>query len=76
MFYAYEYLPSCITCIMYVYALCVLCACSAHKGQKRVSSPLELELQVSVLHSVDAGNPGQVFSMSLNHRANSPSLQD
>ena len=38
-------------CVMYI---CVPCTCSAHKGQKEASCPLEL--QVVVNHHVDTGD--------------------
>lgn len=49
LFYVY----GCCAC-MYVFAPHV---CSVLKGQKRVSDPLELELELVVSHQMDAGFP-------------------
>ena len=46
---------------MYV---CAPCAYNVHPGQKRVSNPLELELQMVVSHHVglEHGSPGRAES--------------
>lgn len=36
--------------------ICSLCLYSAHRGQKKVLDPLELELQTNVSHHVNIGN--------------------
>lgn len=41
--------------------VCVLPARSAHKGQKKTSSPLELELQKVVSDHVDTGSHNDVL---------------
>lgn len=53
--------------------LCAPCACLVSRGQKKVLDPLNLKLQTSVGHCVDAGNQTQVickrgqFSEHLSH---------
>lgn len=39
----------------YEYFACMYCACSAFGDQKRVSDPLELELEMAVSHDVGEG---------------------
>ena len=46
--------------VMYI---SVSCTCSAHKGKKEASYPLELELQMAVNHHVGTGD--SVFSFCL-----------
>lgn len=41
--------------------MCILYACSTHRGQKGASDRLELELQAAVSHRVGGGNRTQVF---------------
>ena len=38
--------------------MCTMCVSVAGRGQKRVSDPLELELQMVVSHHVGAENKG------------------
>lgn len=44
--------------------LCELCASIAHSGQKTVTYPLQLELQVVVIYPVGARNQGQICEKS------------
>lgn len=48
---SFMYVYGCFACVY----ICVLCVCSAHGGRKRVSEPLELELQVFVSCPEGAG---------------------
>jgi hypothetical protein len=50
----------CFACIY----VCVLYAYSTHRDQRRVSDPLELELQLSVSCHVGAGNGTRVLCKS------------
>jgi hypothetical protein len=55
--------------------VCTLCACSAHKGQKRASDHLKLEMQMVVRHHVGTSHRTQVQWVStgdLSHWAISP----
>lgn len=36
--------------------VCVMCACLVLLGDREVSDPIELELQVVLSHCIDAGN--------------------
>ena len=54
LFYLYECLPACMS----VHCVCVpgMCVPGAHRGQKRASDPLELELWMVISNDVGAGN--------------------
>lgn len=47
----------CFACL-YTYSLC---ACSTHRGQKRVIEPLELDLQIPVSGVGDSGNQALIL---------------
>lgn len=53
--------------------MCAMCVPGACRGQKRVSDPLELELQMVVSHNAGAGNrPWNFWYSSQSH---SPHIQ-
>jgi hypothetical protein len=45
--------------------ICVSCASSAHRDQKKATDFLELELQMVVSHHVGGGNSIQVLSRTV-----------
>lgn len=43
-----------------------MCVCSSCKGQKELSNPLELEVQIGMSHQVGAGNwTGDLYESSV-----------
>lgn len=52
-----------VFCLHTVY-ISAPCACNTHRGQRRISEPLELELQMAVNSHVGAGKWSQVLCKS------------